>query len=283
MNELVVLGILILIFIRIIGLIVSVDFYYDTKSKTYIIFIIGWSLWIISGIFPLLYQLENNQSQKEFFLLMNYIFGPLSLLVLLTGLSSFYLKISQSKLMYFSLILIITPLIVYFTLGLIFVSIFSRIIFFFSFLILFLLPNFKFKSFKEKIGKSIRWYYLICVSIAIYIPITISLLINNEFFGVHTIENNQVITISYVSIIITTSFIIAFIIHLEYNITYEQMKDLKDKYSHNLGNILQAIESAHSLTRLDDTLDNNSLLEVENIIEKKFREASKTLKEIRKL
>jgi len=283
MNELLVLGILILFFIRIIGLIVSVDFYYDTKSKTYIIFIIGWSLWIISGIFPLLYQLANNQSQKEFYLLMNYIFGPLSLLILLTGLSSFYLKISQSKLISFSLILIVTPLIVYFALGLIFVSIFSRIIFFLSFFILFLLPNFKFKVFKEKIGKSIRWYYLICVSIAIYMPISIFLLINNEFFGIYTIENNQIIIISYVSIIITTSFIIAFIIHLEYNTTYEQMKDLKDKYSHDLGNILQAIESAHSLTRLDDKLDNNSLLEVENIIEKKFREASKTLKEIRKL
>ena len=91
------------------------------------------------------------------------------------------------------------------------------------------------------------------------------------------------IIISYLSIIITTILIITFIIHLEYNITYEKKKDIKDKFSHDLGNILQAIESAHYLTRKNEKMVKNNSLEAENIIKKKFREASETLKQIRKL
>lgn len=283
MNVLIVFGILILTFVRLIGIIVSVDFYYDLKSNTYIYLTFAWSLWFFSGIFALLYQLESNRLLQEIFLFMNYLFGPLSLLFLLAGLSSYYLKISPNKILYVSIILIITPFIVYITLGLIFVSIYSRIIIFFIFLILFLLPNFKFKKFKEKIGRSIRWYYVTFVSIAIYIPIQIFLFIGSNFYGIYTSENVKIIIIGYVSIILTTILIIAYTIHLEYNITYEQKKELKDKYSHDLGNILQAIEFSHFLSISDNNLNDEDLKETHDIIKKKFKEASETLKKIRKL
>ncbi len=283
MNDLVFFGIIILILIRLIGIIVSVDFYYDSRSKTYIYFGIGWSLWFTVLIFVILSEIASNQMLEEFFLLMNYILGPVAMLLILTGLSSHYIKISPFKIVAFLIFLIITPLIVYFAIGLNFVYMYSRIVSFSSYFILFFLPIIKLKNFKEKIGKSIRWYYLICFSILFYIPLSIFLLINNESYGLFQSEDVIIIILAYIPVILTTILIIAFMIHLEYNISYEQKKALKDKYSHNLGNILQAIEGAHFLTKEKKNLDNNSILEVENIIEKKFKEAAEMLKEIRKL
>ncbi|MFX1444128.1 MAG: hypothetical protein ACFFHV_11985 [Promethearchaeota archaeon] len=283
MHELIFYSLIILVFIRVIGFIVSVDFYYDTKWETYIYSALGWSLWTIAGIFPLLSEVTTNQMQKEFFLLMNHILGPLALTFLIITLSSYYLNISRPRILLFSLILIVFPIIIYFTLGLEFVSIFARIFQFFIIILMCLLPLFKFKNFKARIGKSIRWYYLICISIILYIPLVTLNIINNANFRFFQSESILLIMIVYTSIIIMTILIIAFMIHLEYNVSVEQKKKLKDKYSHNLGNVLQAIESARFLTEKKKSMDNNSVLEVEDIIEKKFREAAEILEEIRKL
>ncbi|MFX1339899.1 MAG: hypothetical protein ACFFDK_14910, partial [Promethearchaeota archaeon] len=221
--------------------------------------------------------------QKDFFLLMNHILGQLALKFLIITLSSYYLNISPPRILHFSLILIVFPIIIYFTLGLEFVSIFARIFQFFIIILMCLLPLFKFKNFKARIGKTIRWYYLICVSIILYIPLVTLNIINNANFRFFQSESILLIMIVYTSIIIMTILIIAFMIHLEYNVSVEQKKKLKDKYSHNLGNVLQAIESARFLTEKKKSMDNNSVLEVEDIIEKKFREAAEILEEIRKL
>ncbi len=283
MNELVFFGIIILIVIRLIGVIVSVDFYYDSKSKTYIYFGIGWSLWSISLTFLLLSDATSNSTLGDLFILMNYIIGPIAMLFILTGLSSYYLKIYPLKIEAFLIFLIVIPLIFFFVIGLNFVYIFSRVFTISSYLIFYLLPIIKLKSFKEKIGKSIRWYYLSCFSIIYYIPMSILLSINGESYGLYQNEDPNTIILAYTPIILTTILLIAFMIHLEYNISYEQKKDLKDIYSHNLGNILQAIESAHFLTSSSNNVDKENLLEAENIIKKKFKEASDTLNEIRKL
>ncbi len=283
MNELVLFGIIILIVIRLIGVIVSVDFYYDSKSKTYIYFGIGWSLWSIALTFLLLSDATSNRTLGDLFILMNYIIGPIAMLFILTGLSSYYLKIYPLKIEAFLIFLIVIPLISFFIIGLNFVYIFSRVFTVSSYLIFYLLPIIKLKSFKEKIGKSIRWYYLSCFSIIYYIPMSIFLSISSESYGLYQSEEPITIILAYIPIILTTFLLIVFMIHLEYNISYEKKKDLKDKFSHNLGNILQAIESAHFLTSLSNNVDKENLLEAENIIKEKFKEASETLKEIRKL
>ncbi|MFX1384788.1 MAG: hypothetical protein ACFFBP_20365 [Promethearchaeota archaeon] len=283
MHELIYYSLVILVFIRLVGLIVSVDFYYDSRSKTYIYSALGWGLWIITGIFPLISNFTANQTQIEFFLLMNLILGPLALTFLITSLSSYYINISHIKILIFSLILTIFPLIIYFTLGFDFVSAYTRIYQFIIIFLLFLLPILRFSNFKEKIGKSIRWYYLMCLSIFLFVPLVILTILNNANFNLFQSEDIFFIILIYTSIIIMTILVITFMIHLEYNISYEHKKDLKDKYSHDLGNILQAIESSHFITSSNNNIDKENLLEAENIIKKKFREASETLKEIRKL
>jgi hypothetical protein len=87
---------------------------------------------------------------------------------------------------------------------------------------------------------------------------------------------------AYTSIIIMTILVIAFIIHLEYTISHEQQNQLKDKYSHNLGNIMQVIYSSTDLfkkiTNLE-SIDNDKL----DLIERKCKEASELIKEIREI
>jgi len=283
MHDLVLFGMIILSIIRLIGVIVSVDFYYDSKSKTYIYFCIGWSLWALSLIFLIFSANVNNQILQEFFQFMNYTLGPIAILFILAGLSSYYLKVNSSKLITFLLFLIVFPLIVFFTMGLNFVYIFSRIFTFLSYIIFYLLPVIKLKNFKEKVGKSIRWYYLSCFSIIYYIPLSIILSLDGESYGLYQSEDITTIILAYIPIILTTILLIAFMIHLEYNISYQHKKDLKDKYSHDLGNILQAIEPAHFITSSNNNINKENLFEAENIIKKKFREASDTIKEIRKL
>jgi len=143
MHELIFYSIFILVFIRTVGLIVSVDFYYDSRSETYIYLALGWGLWVMAGIFPLLSEVADNQMQKEFFLLMNHILGPLALTFLLSGLSSYYINISTLRILVFSIILTVFPLIVYFILGLDFVSIYTRLYQFSIIILMFLGPIFR--------------------------------------------------------------------------------------------------------------------------------------------
>jgi hypothetical protein len=108
---------------------------------------------------------------------------------------------------------------------------------------MFLLPFFRYNSYKKKIGKRIKWYYFSCASILIYIPLAIL----NVMTSIGSFQCQDIILIiaSYTSIIIMTILLIAFIIHLETTITSKHQNQMKDMYSHNLGNIMQVIYSSN--------------------------------------
>jgi len=282
MHELIFFSMFLLILIRLLGVIVSVNFYYESKSNTYIYFAIGWCLWIIAGIVALLSAITNNQTQEKFFLLINYLLGPIAIFFIGSGLSSCYIKISSNKIKAASVVLITFPLIINFSLGIVPVALYARIFQFFGIILMFLLPILKYNTFKKKIGKSIRWYYLTCFSIFVYIPLAILSMITSIYSGSFQSQDITIIVGAYSSIIIMTILLIAFIIHLEYTISNEQQNQLKDKYSHNLGNIMQVIYSSADLFK--------RIVKVENIdkdkldlIERKCKEASKLINEIRNL
>ena len=70
--------------------------------------------------------------------------------------------------------------------------------------------------------------------------------------------------------------------HLEYTLSNREKFDLKDTYSHELGNIMQAIFTTFDLikTKREPKKD---LAELETMLETKLNEASALIKEIRKL
>ena len=86
----------------------------------------------------------------------------------------------------------------------------------------------------------------------------------------------------HIPVLIAHIFVILFIVHLEYVSTNKKKNDLKDKYSHNLGNIMQAISSAQELID-DKNIAKEKTSELNHLIKIKIDEASKLIREIRKL
>ncbi|MFW9940461.1 MAG: hypothetical protein ACFFFT_05430 [Candidatus Thorarchaeota archaeon] len=282
MHELAFFSMFLLSLIRIIGFIVSVNFYYESKSNTYIYFAIGWCLWIFAGIVALLSAVVNNQVQEDIFLFINYILGPLAIFNLGCGMSSYYINISSNKVKLIFAILIVFPLIIIFPLGITPVAIYARIFQFLGIIQMFSLPFLRYNTFKKKIGKSIRWYYLTCLSIVLYIPLAILSMLTSLNSGSFQSQDITIIVGAYTSVIIMTILLMSFIIHLEYTISNKQQNQLKDKYSHNLGNIMQVIYSSADLFKRITNLENIDKDKLE-LIERKCKEASELIKEIRKI
>ncbi|MFX1238654.1 MAG: hypothetical protein ACFE8P_13175, partial [Promethearchaeota archaeon] len=101
-------------------------------------------------------------------------------------------------------------------------------------------------------------------------------------FGMYTSNNNFLIMVNYGYGILLTSVQIVFVIHVEFKIRMNQNIELKDKYSHELGNILQTIYSSIQLVRKNDAIDDENI-DLLNLSEEKCLSAAKFLKNIRKL
>jgi hypothetical protein len=90
------------------------------------------------------------------------------------------------------------------------------------------------------------------------------------------------VIINYSLAILMTVLILALFIYIERGITADDKFQLKDKYSHNLGNLLQIMLASVSLIEADqltpDEKDENL-----SLIQSKFQEASDLLNEIRQL
>ena len=87
--------------------------------------------------------------------------------------------------------------------------------------------------------------------------------------------------INYFLGILITIIILIHSIHLEYDISKIQKYKLRDKYSHDLGNLIQVIYSATDLTNVNGDLTKDKTENLE-IIQKKCEEAAKLIKEIKK-
>ncbi|MGV9142009.1 MAG: hypothetical protein ACOC1X_03635 [Promethearchaeota archaeon] len=140
-----------------------------------------------------------------------------------------------------------------------------------------LFPLLKYKQFKNKFRGSIKWYFLLAFLIIVHTILSIINRTSQELFG----EIVSVIN-DYTFAIIVAIIIIILTIHLEYNIMHEEKNKLIDKYSHDLGNIMQAIYSSCQLMNKKETND-EKLDDLEKLQSEKLKEASKLIKEIRKL
>ncbi|MHA2233613.1 MAG: hypothetical protein ACXAB4_14115, partial [Candidatus Hodarchaeales archaeon] len=101
-------------------------------------------------------------------------------------------------------------------------------------------------------------------------------------YGFYQSTDNPAVIVNYLFAIGITAVILVLFIHIEYSISQVEKYQLKDKYSHNLGNILQALTSAASLLELRKSRSQEDLLNLE-LIQQKCVEASSLVKEIRKL
>lgn len=281
MNEVVFFGLIVMFLIRLIGLGTSFNFFYDLRKKSYYYLIIGWFFAIFGNIFPLLLDFIENTFLLELVLMLNALLISFSMILVVNGIFLDFLKIKFLYLL-LSLLIITLTAILFFLINYKISITFSVVIMNSTILIAFIIPLFKLRQFKEFIGRSIRWYYITVGLLISFVPISFFIFIQGYGYGLYFTDNIPFIILNYIIGIITHFLLIVFLIHLEYTISIKQQNQLKDKYSHNLGNIMQVIYSSADLFKRVAKVENVNEKNLD-LIERKCKEASKLIKEIRNL
>lgn len=281
MNSPLLICLLFFLCVRIFGFGVSLDFLIDKKESKFILFCLGWSFWIVANLFALLFITFSKYS-SDLFLVLNVLFAAIGSILYAWGFFVYFTSVSY-KLMNLLIVIILiltsflyfldyTSIAVIFCNGIINVLIAST----------FIVPLLKKKKLKKHIGRSIRWFYATILLFLSYLPVTIINFMLGYDYGLYNQENHVIIIFNYVPSISATILLIILLVHVEYNSSASQKFELKDKYSHNLGNILQTISSTFELI-IKEAFSETELNKMNKLIMDKVKEASKLLKEIREL
>ena len=282
MNDLVLLCLIFFISVRIIGLGVSIDYFHDTKDKKFIYLTIGWILWIIAALFPIFSSIVQENSIKEFYLVLNALFGLIGVIFYTWGFYEYFTTIQIKKVVLIVVLSILLSFSLYLLINFriaIQVSAASLNILIFA---TYIFPRLLIKDFKNYLGKSNLWYNITFVSLVMFIPIYIIVSLSGYNYGLYDAENTLLIILYYIPTIGSSVLFIVLLVHLEYTISTSQKDDLKDRFSHNLGNIMQVINSASDLIDLSANLKEQEKKNL-NLVQAKCKESAKLIKEIREL
>ncbi len=269
-------------FVRFVGLIVAIDFFYDTGEHKFKMLIFGWSFWVITGIFAILVNLFKENGLNEILLLFNVLFGTLGAIFNLWGMFEFYVSVPYKSMKLFIVLTILITILFYLMINLFAAMIFCIIILNISIFSAFIVPPLRKKKFKQFMGKSIRWYYLSVLSFFTYFPISVFISTMGYGYGVYNTNDPIIIMLNYLPTIFGTILLIVLYVHLEYTVSNRQKEDLRDKYSHNLGNILQSVMSSIDLLEMNHNQKKDIKSNIE-LAKERTKEAAEVIRKIRNL
>ncbi|MFX0021025.1 MAG: hypothetical protein ACFE9S_01770 [Candidatus Hermodarchaeota archaeon] len=282
MNDIVLYFLIFLIIFRFLGFLISFEFFYDTKDNKFIFFMFCWVSWIIAALFPILSDLTEINNIKELLLILNPLFASIGGFFYIWGIIKFIINIQFKFMMIVLISIIVIPTFLYFVISYTLSSLVLNIILSFLIISASILIPIKKKNLKKYIGKSIRWVYLLIVTYVIYLILSIYIYTYGEGFGVYNAENILLILINYIPAIAITIIMFVLLVHFQFSLSTREKNELKDKYSHNFGNILQVIYSASDLIMEISKLELQEKNKLDLII-KKCEEASELIKEIKKI
>ncbi len=276
MNETILSLLIILWLLRFIGLIVCAEYYFNTKKKIFLIMSIAWLLWIfavISAIFS---------DVSDILLFLNIVFVSSSSILMMLGLVFYFLEFPLKIVFLLIFIEVFVSVILFLFFGISVSLIFSSLINYIATFGAYLIPIINRKRFKEVLGKATRWYYSLIIVGVLFIPFSLYISSKGYSFGLYDSNNIIDITINYSIAYLTTFLILIMIMNVENVISTREKFILKDEYSHNLGNIMQALYIIADLRDSND-LDDKKLQDLLKLHKEKLKEAGKLIKEIRKL
>ncbi len=282
MNELVLLCLIFFIFVRAIGLGISLDFFYDTKDRKFILFILCWIIWILAALFPIFSDLVESNSLKELFLFINAVLAVIGGLFYIWGLFKYFMAVSFKIMIIIIVIIIFLSSLLFFLINYSLSILFSALILNLTMICAYIVPPLKKNDFKKYMGKSIRWFYSTIILSSIYITTSIITSLLGEGYGLYESENTMFIILNYVPTISGTVMLLVLLVHLEYTISTRKKSEITDKYSHNLGNIMQVIYSSSDIIKRIIKLDVKVEEKLE-LIERKCKEAANIINEIRNI
>jgi hypothetical protein len=276
MNETIISLLIILSLLRIIGLAVCAEYYINTKKKIFLIMSVAWLLWI----FAVIAAIFSDLSDILFFL--NVVFASLSSILMMLGLVFYFLEFPLKFIFLLIFIEVFVSFILFLFFGLLVSLSFSNVINYIATAGAYMIPIINRKRFKEVLGKATRWYYSLIIIGVLFIPFSLYFSSKGYRFGLYDSNNIIDITINYSIAFITTFLILIMIMSVENVISIREKFVLKDEYSHNLGNIMQALYWIAELMDSNE-IDEKKLQDLNKLHEKKLNEARKLIKEIREL
>ncbi len=282
MNDLVLLSLIIFIFVRVIGLGISIDFLNGTKAEKFKFLTLGWLFWILAALTPIFSNLVENIYLKEFLLVLNAFLAALGAFFYLWGFLKYFMTVSFKKMVLLIIIFIISTVLFFlitdYTVTITFCAVFINLILISTFVI----PPIKKKSFKKFMGRSIIWFYASVLTISLFFPVSIIITLQGYGYGLYNADDPVLIMFNYVPAIAANFSLIILLVHLEYTTSSRKQLELKDNYSHDLGNILQVISSAFELIEMKGRSESETS-ELGELLKDKLNEAAKQIRDIREL
>jgi hypothetical protein len=282
MNDLVLLSLIIFIFVRVIGLGIAIDFLNGTKAEKFKFLALGWFFWILAALTPIFSNLVENIYLEEFLLVLNAFLATLGSFLYLWGFLKYFMTVSFKKMVSLIIIFIISTVLFFlitdYSVTITFCAVFMNLVLI-SFCVI---PPIKKKSFKKYMGRSIIWFYASILTISIFFPVSIIINLQGYGYGLYNADDPVLITFNYVPTIVSSICLIILLVHLEYTTSSRKQLDLKDNYSHDLGNILQVISSAFELIEMKGRSEAETS-ELGELLKDKLNEAAKQIRDIREL
>ncbi|NHJ39303.1 hypothetical protein [Candidatus Hodarchaeum mangrovi] len=284
MEVIVVFNQISLAFIRMIGLGVGIDFLIQRKNKRFKAQVAGWSIWTFGSILQLISQFSLDVNLVEIF---DFLFGISTLVgsfLISTSIIVYFYHIPVKTIFFVTLVLIVSPLIILIIFNLSTAVTFSILGSFLILMFLYIFGLIEGQNFKETVGESVKWFYAMVIVGTIHMVVFSLFTLGGINLSVTSsqIEDLVALTIINSFAIAVTVMTVVLLIHLENSRSNLYNFQLKDKYSHDLANIIQIIASAIHLIEKDNLSVNEKEKSVE-LLDQKLQEVLELLQEIRTL
>jgi hypothetical protein len=273
-----------LIFVRLIGLGVAIDYLINIKRKRFQAQVAGWSIWTLASFSQLLTQFVTDTTIIE---VLDFLFAISTLLgsfLLSISVIVYFRHVSVKPIFLVTMVLIIVPFLLYYFLG---VNLAVNLTVSFSFIIiggLFVIGMIEKKNFQQEVGESVKWFYVLIWTGALLMIIYIGFSLTGINLAAYSSEIE-----SEVAIIVVNSFalalmvlILVLLIHMENSRSSLYNYKLKDKYSHNLGNLVQVMVSAIHIIE-QGGVQKSERERIVDLLNQKSQEVSDLIHEIRTL
>lgn len=284
MNYVLIFTQLALTFIRLIGLGVGLDFLLSRKKKRFQGQVAGWTIWTLASIFQILAQIAHEELLITTFDLIFAIFTLVGSFLISVSIIVYFMDVPARFIFIFTLILLILPLTVFLLFG---IEIAVNFCIFFSFILvggLYAVGILGGKNFKQKMGQSIKWFYAMIGTGILQLVVYIYITLQGVNLGVSSVEleNEILVGVNNTFSIAILVFTLVLLIHLENTRANLYNYQLKDKYSHDLGNILQVMLTAIYFIE-EKSLPADEKEKIIDLLNQKSQEVSALIQEIRSL
>ncbi|MHA2104936.1 MAG: hypothetical protein ACW981_16025 [Candidatus Hodarchaeales archaeon] len=254
------------------------------KKKRFIVLITGWISWILAGFLPIIANITTDVNIKEYIMFINSIAFSLGIFFIFLSIVSYFYELSGKFIFTTCMLIILVPNIVLVFSNFILAKTIAIVLGIGSLGVMITILRFNRHKVRNLIGKSIGWFYLGLISFIGYLITSgiLFLTVNDYSFGLFDSVNDIAVMINYSISLYLTVLVIVIFIHFERSITNNEMRSLKDNYSHDLGNMLQTIMFALGLIEFNDNLEPKEQNYL-NIIKNNSNDATVLIKDIRKL